>query len=272
LIEQLDFVIPDLEEVYFAGGEPLIMEEHYRLLNRLIEKGKTNIRLQYNTNFSQTHFKGQDLFELWTKFENIHVLASLDGSGKQGELQRHGQNWQQVIENRERMLKVCPHAHFMIAPTISVFNIFHLPDFHKDWVEKGLIKVDEFMPHSLKNPVEYNIRILPTHLKKQAEEKINKHVEWIIAYAKQHPPVEIPLAPEKFEKIKNRLHWIKKNPVTGFFTLDIIINEFQSCITYMNASDESHLIPKFREMSAKLDALRGENTIQVFPELAELWN
>lgn len=271
LLKQLDFVIPDLEEIYFAGGEPLLMEEHYRVLRHLIERGKTNIRLDYNTNFSHTYFNGHDLFELWAHFDKVNVLASLDGSGKRGELQRSGQKWDLVLANRERMKAVCPNVNFAVTPTISVFNIFHLPDFHREWAEKGLIDVDEMMPHSLKNPLEYDIRILPLQLKKRAEENLQRHIEWMIEFCKTHPPKPLNITQEQLDKWGSNIHWVMPPYVTGYGKLDVVIREYKNTITLMNSSDESHLIPKFRESCAKLDALRKEDTRAVFPELAELW-
>ena len=270
LLQQLEYAIPHLDQIYFAGGEPLIMEEHYRILQLLIKYNKTDIRLQYNTNFSQTGYKDQDVFEIWKSFTDVHVLASLDGSGKRGELQRHGQVWEQALANRKRMMQVCPDVNFSITPTISVFNLFHLPGFHKDWAEQGLISVDGFMPHTLKNPPEYNIRMLPAGMKKKAENLINAHIEWIVDFAKKQPPVEKLPPRGKYEKIKDRLHWIKARPITGHIKLDIVINEYLNSITYMNSSDDTHLLPKFRQMCAELDKLRGENTLSVFPELEEI--
>ncbi len=269
LMQQLEFVIPELEEIYFAGGEPLIMEEHYQILNMLIERKKTNnIKLRYATNFSQTVYKGMDVFTLWAQFEDVYVHASLDGSGMRGEMQRYGQSWEQVVANRQRMMEVCPNVDFSIASTISVFNIFHLPDFHREWTEKGLIAVDEFIPHILREPVEYSISIMPADLKHEAEEKLSRHIEWIIRYAKQYPPKPVPQ--KHLEKLKNRLSWLKAESVTGHYKLNMVISEFRNCITYMNSQDDSHLIPEFRKKCADLDRLRGENTKEVFPELAAL--
>jgi radical SAM protein with 4Fe4S-binding SPASM domain len=268
LMRQLEFVIPDLEEIYFAGGEPLIMEEHYYILNMLIEKNKTNIRLRYSTNFSQTTYKETDLFKLWAQFEDIYVHASLDGSDERGELQRHGQSWEQVVANRQRMMEVCPNVNFTIASTISVFNILHLPDFHRDWTEKGFIGIDEFIPHILRSPAEYSICILPPGLKRVAEEKLNRHIKWITDYAQQHPPK--PISKKQIEIIKNRLSWLKAAPVTEHYKLNMVINEFKNCIAFMNSRDDSNLIPEFSKKCRELDILRGENTALVFPELAEL--
>jgi len=269
LLNQLEFVIPDLEEIYFAGGEPLIMEEHYRILQMLIERNKTNITLRYATNFSQTTYKDLDAFKLWAQFEDVYVHASLDGTYQRGELQRSGQSWQQVVANRQRMQEVCPNVFFTIAPTLSVFNLFHLPDFHREWTETGLIRIDEFIPHMLKHPAEYNIRILPPPLKKKAEEKLSRHVQWLMDYSRQHPPE--PLPQKQLQKIKGRFNWLKSQGPTGHLKLDMVINEFRNTITFMNSQDDSHLLAAFRKKCADLDRLRGENTQAVFPELAELF-
>jgi radical SAM protein with 4Fe4S-binding SPASM domain len=270
LMRQLDFVIDDLEEIYFAGGEPLIMEEHYRILEVLLERKKTNVRLSYATNFSQTYFKNKDLFELWARFEDVNVYASLDGSGSRGEIQRCGQRWPQVVENRKRMMRVCPNVDFLITPTINVMNVYHLPDFHREWTEQGLISIDEFMPHILKNPPQLNICILPGEMKAQVASKIEKHIDWIKEYASKNQIKEV--SAKKFEKVKERLDWIKVEPVTGNLKLDMVINEFQNCITYMYSRDDSSLLGQFKETCQKLDTLRNENTIATFPELGPIWN
>ena len=60
--EQMQEHIPHLEQIYFAGGEPLIMEEHNRILKLLIEKGNTNVRLIYNTNLNELCYKKQSTY------------------------------------------------------------------------------------------------------------------------------------------------------------------------------------------------------------------
>lgn len=267
LMEQLDFVIPDLEEIYFAGGEPLIMEEHYRILQTLVERKKTDVLLRYATNFSQTSYKGVDAFDLWRQFDEVHIHASLDGMGERGELQRYGQSWEQAVANRKRMLEICPRVIFSVAATISVFNVLHLPDLHRQWTEQGLMQIDEFIPHLLKEPVEYSICILPQEVKRQVEEKYRNHIEWMKAYAKEHPPKMRPS--KQYEKAKDRLDWMKVQ-LTDDLKLHFVMNELQSFITYMNSRDDSHLIPQFKQKCADIDRLRGENTLETFPELAPL--
>jgi len=249
LMRQLDFVIPDLEEIYFAGGEPLIAKEHYQILQKLIERGKTDVRLRYHTNFSKTVFGGIDVFKLWKNFDDVGVWASLDDSGHRGELQRNGQRWKEAEENRERMQKECANVSFAINSTISLFNIQHFPDFHRDWTEKGLICINQITPHLLLHPLYYSIQILPKEIKLRVEEKINSHISWIKEYAQAHPDCIDANAP----------------------SVENLINELKGYLKYMNSKDETRLISEFREMTAKLDKLRQENTAETFPELAELF-
>jgi radical SAM protein with 4Fe4S-binding SPASM domain len=249
LMQQLDFVIPDLEEISFAGGEPLISKEHYQILQKLIDIGKTNVRLRYHTNFSKTDFGGVDVFSLWRKFEDVGVWASLDDSGKRGELQRNGQKWVEVEENRKRMKRDCPDVSFAINSTINIFNIQHFPDFHRDWTKRGLINVNQITPHLLLHPSYYSIQILPKTLKLRIEEKINSHISWIKEYAQAHPDCIDANAP----------------------SVENLIDELNGYVKYMNAKDESSLIPQFKAITTKLDLLRGENTAETFPELAELF-
>ena len=111
LLEQFDHV----EQFYFAGGEPIIMEEHLRILKELDKRKMYHVRLIYNTNFSKSHFKGTDIFELWNKFDSVSIGASLDAEGPRAELMRKGTVWEETVANRKRMLEVCPQVDFYIC-------------------------------------------------------------------------------------------------------------------------------------------------------------
>ena len=244
LLAQLQPFVHELEEVYFAGGEPLIMEEHYRLLDFLEDHGRQDVFLRYSTNFSVMEYKGRSIFDIWKRFKNINVSASLDGSGKRGEFQRKEQDWQQVLDNRKRMMELCPHVEFIIAATISVFNVWHLSDFHREWYEAGLITdVKNIWPNILEQPEYYNIAILPPAMKQRIEQKYREHIVWL-------------------ESI----------PSDDEFRKQYVIHEFKHCIEHIHAKDWSHRIPEFKEWCKKLDVLRGESTLDIFPELQEVFD
>jgi len=234
IIEQMLPHIPYLEQVYFAGGEPLIMKEHYFLLEKLIEYGKTDIRIQYNTNFSELRYKDKHVFDYWKHFSNVSVGASLDASGTRAELIRKGTNWSQTLKNRKRMIEEVPHVDFYVSATVSVMNVLHILDFHKEWVDLGLISPQDYNINVCQSPDWYRIDILPEKFKNEIViPAYEKHLEWL------EPKDDL------------------KRATSGY----------RSLINMMKDENNSHLLSRFKDEVEKLDSIRNENFWQIFPEL-----
>jgi MoaA/NifB/PqqE/SkfB family radical SAM enzyme len=232
LVEHMEHV----EQIYFAGGEPLLMEEHYKILDELVKRKKFNVRLIYNTNFTHTNLKDKSVFEYWKLFDSVSVGASLDGSGSYGEYIRKGTDWSRVEQNRIDMMNICPKVDFYISPTLSIMNAWHLPDFHQNWVERGLIKPQDLNVNILQDPPHYRIDIAPMEYKQKLQAKYQEHLEWL----KNMDPLERASA------------------------------GFKSAINFMMATDNTHLIDQFWRKTHELDGIRNENIMEVIPELAAL--
>jgi len=220
LMEHIDYC----EQIYFAGGEPLMMEEHYRILDELEKREMFHVRLIYNTNFTQTKLKDRDVFSYWKKFDSVSVGASLDGMGKHAEYIRKGTKWDVIEENRRKMLEVCPDVDFYISPTVSILNALHITDFHKDWVEKGFLKPQDLNINILQDPPEFRIDIAPLKYKERIRELFEKHIKWL--------------------KGKDDLN----RATTGF----------ESALTFLDATDNTHLIPAFWDKINTMDKIRNE--------------
>jgi len=234
--EQMEPHLDAVENIYFAGGEPLMMVEHFNILQELVRRGRTDVRLNYNTNFTETVFKQQDILELWNKFDRVSVGASLDANWERGEVMRRGGDWNKIVANRKRMLEVCPDVDFFISATLSIMNVFNVVDFHKEWIEQGLIKAQDFHINILQDPQRYRIDVLPAEMKQRVADQYNKHIEWL------EPQDHLARA----------------------------VNGFRSAITFMNATDNSELLKEFVYRTDQLDKFRNENFFAVFPELEEL--
>jgi len=232
LLPHIDYV----EQIYFAGGEPLLMEEHYRILDELVRRKRFDVRLIYNTNFTHTDLKGRSVFEYWKQFNSVAVGASLDGSGKHAEYIRKGTDWKQVEQNRIEMLEVCPEVDFYISPTLSIMNAWHLPDFHRDWVERGLIKPQDLNVNILQDPAHLRIDIAPMKYKQRLRIKYEEHLDWL---RKQD-------------------------------SLQRASVGFESAINFMIATDNTHLIDMFWRKMHELDDIRVERLLDVIPELQAL--
>lgn len=235
--EQLEPHLDYVEQVYFAGGEPLLMEEHYNILEELLRRGRTDVRLIYNTNFTHTDLKGRSVFEYWKQFKSVAVGASLDDMGTRAEYIRKGTAWGQVERNREDMIRICPDVDFYISPTLSIMNARSLPKFHRDWVERGFIRPQDLNVNILQDPAHYRIDIATAEYKQELTELYRSHIDWL----KQ-----------------------AGDP------LGRATQGFESAIQFMNATDNTHLIDTFWRKTHELDSIRNENVLDVIPELKAL--
>ena len=225
------------EQFYFAGGEPLIMEEHYRILKELDKRKMYHVRLIYNSNFSKLKFKDMDVLELWNKFDSVSMGASLDAEGSRGELMRKGTIWKDIVANRKRMMEVCPQVDFYISSTVGLVNSLHVCDLHKNWVDQGLIKSPDFNFNLLQHPIWQRMDILPLEFKQQVKEKYDAHIKWLK----------------------------DKDPLTR------ATKGFESALNWMFKTDnQKHLDLHFAQ-TRKYDEMRKEKTLDIFPEWKELF-
>lgn len=175
-IEQTKDGLKNAQEIYLAGGEPLITEEHYRLLEWLIEQGNTFVHLRYNTNLSHLRFKQWDILELWQSFDKVSIQYSVDAAEELGEYIRKEMDWQQSIENLQK-LKTLPNVNIVAAPTISILNIQGLPPLYEALMNNQLLEKDAWKINFLERPFYYNIKAIP----KAHKDRIQKEIEnWII--------------------------------------------------------------------------------------------
>jgi len=233
LLKQFDHV----EQFYFAGGEPIIMEEHLRILKELDRRKMYHVRLIYNTNFSKSKFKGTDIFELWNKFDSVSIGASLDAEGPRAELMRKGTVWEETVANRKRMIEVCPQVDFYISATVGLSNCLHVPDFHRSWVDQGLLDKSDFNFNLLQYPLWQRMDLLPQEFKDKVSEKYNKQMDWL--------------------KKEDHLTRATKG--------------YESALDWMNKTDMSRHMPTFITETRKYDKIRNENFTDVFPEWKDLF-
>ena len=197
-----------------------------------------HVRLIYNTNFSKTKFKDIDVFELWNKFDSVSIGASLDAEGARGELMRKGTKWDETVANRKRMLEVCPQVDFYISSTVGLVNALHVPDFHKNWVEQGLIKPQDFNFNLLQFPLWQRMDLLPQEFKEQVKQKYEEHMVWL--------------------KTKDHLTRATKG--------------YESALDYMMRRDKTDKLPLFFQNTRRYDEIRNENFLDIFPEWKELFD
>jgi sulfatase maturation enzyme AslB (radical SAM superfamily) len=237
--EYIEGFIRDVEEIYFAGGEPLIMDEHYMILNRLIELGNLDVRLRYNTNLSNLQFKNHDLLELWKPFKerhgnNVSIFASIDGFGAVGEYIRKGTVWPTIEKNIHTILS--NGINFHVSATTLIYNAYHIPDLVDKFVQLGIPYHCIQLNNVLTSPLYYHMNILPIEHKDKIKRKLYDHLNTI-------PDVYRGSFKNKYDSIINFL--------------------------YETPDNVENLRVTFKMMTTKLDKGRGDDFHSVCPELSE---
>jgi hypothetical protein len=222
-----------IEEVYFAGGEALITPQHYEVLDYWLSKNRTDIKLRYTTNFSNFKYKSKNILDYWKKFDNVRVAASLDTHEKMAEYSRKETHWNDIVSNRRKMIEQCPDVYFEITPTVSIFSVHSLFDFHKSWVEQKLLNINNIRINILTHPRYFSVTILPEEDKKKVRELYKEYVDWL-------------------KENNAQMH---------------VIQNIQGIISYMDSADHTDLLPEFKKQINVIDKLRNENFADTYPEL-----
>jgi hypothetical protein len=118
-----------VEEVYWVGGEPLMYEQHWRYMQRIIELGDGgNVYARYNTNLSRVSYRGVDLYrDILSRLRDWQVCASIDGTGRIGEYIRTGLNYESWLENFKAGVVVAKHRRQMrLDFTLTLPGMFEI--------------------------------------------------------------------------------------------------------------------------------------------------
>jgi sulfatase maturation enzyme AslB (radical SAM superfamily) len=123
-----------VEEVYWVGGEPLMYEQHWRYMQRIIELGDgKNVYARYNTNLSRVDYRGCNLYsDILAHIRDWQICASLDGTGRTGEYIRTGLDYGAWRLNFEQGLKYAQHRRQMrIDFTLTLPGLFEVQNIQK---------------------------------------------------------------------------------------------------------------------------------------------
>lgn len=247
--------IPNIKQLYFAGGEPLLIKEHKVLLLEIIKRGYAKqISLRYNTNGVLVN---EEIIEVWSQFKKVKVGVSLDGLGKRGEYIRYPLNWKTVEKNLMLLDNAPDNIQTNIAMAVQILNIKHVPDFVKWKVNMKFKKVNfdknaagQTMGgglvgvHLVWIPTWLSLRVLPNEDKLEVRKLFKELQDWLWNHYTQD------------------IEFWQVNPY-GW-------KRWEGILDWMDAEDHTNLLSDFKEYIDTMDLQRKTDFKIVFPELAHL--
>lgn len=221
--------------VEFAGGEPLMDPQHYRILDMLAPYGD-QIEIKYATNLTTLGKSNRTIWEYWPKFKNVAVNVSIDGIGASYEYIRGNASWAELVNNIKQIQTIPNVSRIVGAVAVQVSNILKLDKMLKYFLDDlGIV----FYTNMVNYPDVLSIQVLPEHLKEQATINLNFAKLYIQDYklVKEHPML-----------------------------LDLTLKQIDGVINYMWANDLSNKWQDCLEFNRRLDVTRDQSFFDANPE------
>lgn len=238
-VDFLEKYVSIVEKIYFAGGEPLLMDEHWQILDMLDRSKRYDVILTYNTNLSKLTYKNKNVLDYWEKWgRRAWVWPSIDEIDERAELIRAGTNWKNVEDNLRKVVEL--DIHLKPSMTVSCMNVHRIPEVINRLVDIGVIREsDEYWQNFSLNILEFG----------------------------QHFHVSV-LSDGDRLKIKYKLEKFISD-YNSKFKVDIT-NKFLHLFWHLEKPYNPQAAKRFKTEMNLLDKIRSENSIKIIPELEEI--
>lgn len=253
--------IPNMQQIYFAGGESLIIDEHYEILEECIRQNRAkDLEIRYNSNGVEWR---EDLFDLWKEFKLVRFHYSVDDIFKRNEYIRYPSQWKRT-EEVFRILdnETSDNVEITIACAVQALNIYYIPDFIKWKIAQDYKKINMWPfgagginYHFVYHPPHLNVKVLPMWFKDLVRKKYEDFYPW-------------------WEK-----NWTKSIPESHKGTVDYDtwrnagygIKRLQGLVQFMESEDWSIRISETREFLKLCDDQRNLKFEEIFSEMKDVF-
>ena len=252
----LKAVLPSLKVLRMTGGEPMLIKEHPRILEMIIEEGHSNhIWLKYNSN--QTIIP-QNILNLWKHFQKVDFNCSIEAYGELNDYIRYPSKW----KNQEKNIYLLDefsyknkNVNIFIHSTLQAYNVMRVPELLNYLRTEKFKSVFRF-PYFIWNKVPewLSPSIYPQSFRNMIADRIlkvlNENKKFFLNYNKERHK-------EKFHK-----NWSHKRikHLRGF------------CEMIKNGSDQEKFFEQFIKETKAYDLLRNQSVTEVLPELTRFFS
>jgi MoaA/NifB/PqqE/SkfB family radical SAM enzyme len=173
---QIDSVLNDIRYIEFTGGEPFMIEEHFAMLQGMVDRGiAPQVEIHYNTN--GTHYPAQ-AEHVWRHFKTVEIAFSIDDVAERFEYQRTNAEWKLVCENLDRfrdLKETHPNIQLQVCTTVNVFNVRYLGAVAA-WLESNRESFNFVYWNMMHDPWHFSIACLPDRAKQAISDYLDSVV------------------------------------------------------------------------------------------------
>mgnify|MGYP001149937741 CR=1 FL=1 len=170
-----------IKELYFAGGEPLMIPEHYTILEFMVAEGYAkNCVLRYNSNGTDISDK---LLNLWTHFKEVKFNFSIDAVGAKNDYIRYPSKWDSLVTNMHKLDNTGDNVTVNMACAVQLLNVGSLVELAEWKLDQNFKKINKapygaglIGLHLVYLPSYLNVKVLPKDVKQTVANSISKFI------------------------------------------------------------------------------------------------
>ena len=170
---EIDSVLNDIRYIEFTGGEPFMIQEHFKMLQGIVDRGIAHqVEIHYNTNGTQYPESAE---HIWKHFKTVEIAFSLDDVGARFEYQRTNAVWSEVCANLDQfreLKKIYPNIELQVCTTVNIFNVRYLGDIAA-WLEQNQESFNFVYWNMMHDAWYFSIGCLPDSAKKAIGEYLD---------------------------------------------------------------------------------------------------
>tara|TARA_B100000963_G_scaffold361834_1_gene400131 strand:+ start:3803 stop:5134 length:1332 start_codon:yes stop_codon:yes gene_type:complete len=175
-LESVEEWLPNVNRLYFTGGEPTIIQRTYWILEKCVELGiAKDIDLVFNSNMTNIQPRFLDLL---AKFRDVLMCLSVDGYAQYNEYIRSGSRWNIVDKHIRDYATSDVVGNILFSPVVQIYNILNITqllDYAEEITKFSGRRIDiSFLMNNY--PKCLDIRNLPKHIRVEGQKRLR---DWL---------------------------------------------------------------------------------------------
>jgi MoaA/NifB/PqqE/SkfB family radical SAM enzyme len=232
-LDYMGDVLHQLEKIFFVGGEPFLMIEQFKLIESLNNAQKNeSIELYYNTNLSVTKYGKTSIVEILKNYKSVVFNVSIDETHERGAYIREGFNWEVFKTNIRHFSQGLNNLRINYNITVSNINAYYLPDIIDTCIREFNTPPEAFILSPVLGPRHYALWNLTETAKERTLEKLINY--------------------------------------QGSCSDPILKYRLEGIINFVKEESSTKELKAFKQITRRLDQVKGLSFQELFPELKEL--
>lgn len=157
----------NLDVINISGGEPFLVPKHFEILQRLVDEGKTDVRIHYITNLNYNFDKLRPALQMLKNFKQVSISFSIDDIEDRNGYIRKNSDWELMMTNLKLFIDECPKFVLSITQTVMAYNFMYIEELYLYLNKHNLLPMFGIRLNHIHSPDYLNANVLPIEVRRE---------------------------------------------------------------------------------------------------------